>query len=103
MNIQVMVEFVLKSGVTRQVEWVESNPRMVQRNKDTNEVVQEMPLTKEELKKEILRKLVAEKKSFVVEAADGKVYYVDTDEIAFIGVSTDEMEKPFEIIGVPHH
>lgn len=99
MSMHVIADFVLKSGATEQLRWAEENPRLIQKDKETGEIVREIPLSADELKREIMRKLVTDKKPFVVEGVNGEVYYVDLTEVAFIRVKVEESDKRLELIG----
>lgn len=96
MNIELMAHFYFKgSGKKKTVSWVEDNPRLQQKEKDSDKVVREIPLTADEVKQEYRRLFTKHKnegKSITLEDNTGMVHIIDLTDIRNIELTSREVE-----------
>lgn len=96
MNIELTAHFYFKgSGKKKTVSWVEDNPRLQQKEKDSDKVVREIPLTADEVKQEYRRlftKYKNEGKSITLEDTTEMVHIIDLTDIRNIELTSREVE-----------
>ncbi len=94
MSIDVLVEFIFKSGKTKTISWIEPEPKLIQKDKDTGEVVREVPMTPSELKREVLNRLLSQDdKRLVMEGKNKNLVYIDLTEVASVTVDAWETSE----------
>lgn len=95
MIVQLTARFAYKGGSKyKKVTWVEKNPRVAQKDKETQEVVREIPLTDWEVKQEYRRlfvKYMNEGKAVSLEDADGKVFIIHLGEVCDIELDSEKL------------
>lgn len=94
MNIGLTAHFYFKgSGKKKTVTWIEDNPRLQQKEKDSDKVVREIPLTADEVKQEYRRlfnKHKNEGKSITLEDTDDVVHIIDLTDVRNIELTSKE-------------
>lgn len=75
------------------VTWIEDNPRLQQKDKDSDKVVREIPLTADEVKQEYRRLFTKHKnegKSITLEDTDQVVHIIDLTDVRNIELTSKE-------------
>lgn len=97
MNAQLTAHFYFKgNGKKKTVTWVEENPRLQQKEKDSDKVVREIPLTAEEVKQEYRRLFIKHKhegKAITLEDTDGVAHIIDLTEVRDIELTAQEEDN----------
>lgn len=97
MDARLTAHFYFKgNGKKKTVTWVEVNPRLQQKEKDSEKVIREIPLTADEVKQEY-RRLFAqyknEGKAVTLEDTDGVVHIIDLTEVRDIEITSENTEE----------
>lgn len=75
------------------MNWMEDNPRLQQKEKDSDKVVREIPLTSDEVKQEYRRLFTKHKnegKSITLEDTDDVVHIIDLTDVRNIELTSKE-------------
>lgn len=84
MNFDMKAVFRFKNGHDKTVKWVERNPKIAQKSKDTGEVVREIELSDKELAIEYRKFFLKKKeegKPISLNDIDGTVHIIDVNEV----------------------
>ncbi|PYE51394.1 hypothetical protein HUB98_05255 [Paenibacillus barcinonensis] len=96
MNIELTAHFYFKgSGKKKSIIWIEDNPRLQQKEKDSDKVIREIPLTADEVKQEYRRLFTKHKnegKSITLEDTTEMVHIIDLTDIRNIELVSREVE-----------
>lgn len=94
MDIGLTADFYFKgSGKKKTITWIENNPRLQQKEKDSDKVVREIPLTADEVKQEYRRLFIKHKnegKSITLEDTDDVVHIIDLTDVRSIELISKE-------------
>ncbi|WMT39264.1 hypothetical protein RE628_17585 [Paenibacillus sp. D2_2] len=94
MDVQLTAHFYFKgNGKKKTVTWVETNPRLQQKEKDSNKVVREIPLTADEVRQEYSRLFVKHKnegKAVALEDVNSVSHIIDLAEVRGVELTAQE-------------
>lgn len=97
MNVRLKANFYFKgSGKKKAITWVETNPRLQQKEKDSNKVVREIPLTADEVRQEYSRLFVKHKNentAITLEDVDSISHIIDLTEVRDIELTAEEEDE----------
>jgi len=101
MNIKLKADFYFKgNGKKKTVIWTETNPRLQQKDKDTDEVIREIPLTAEEVKQEYQRLFIKHKnegKAITLDDIENTAHIIDLAEVREIKLTAEKEETSIEL------
>ncbi|NGQ95333.1 hypothetical protein G3578_09215 [Brevibacillus sp. SYP-B805] len=107
MEIKLTAKFCYKSSKESvSLSWVEKNPKIIQKKKDSDEVLREITLTVEGVKQEYRKLLVNYKnegKAFSVQDVNGKIHLIDMTEVKYIELDAAEIEGGKEAVTAEVH
>ncbi|ATO48560.1 hypothetical protein P4V86_03360 [Brevibacillus laterosporus] len=97
MNVQLTAHFYFKgNGKKKTVTWVESNPIIQQKEKETGKVIREIPLNADEVKQEYRRLFTKHKnegKAITLEDTDDVAHIIDLTEVRDIELTAQEEDE----------
>lgn len=97
MDVKLTAKFYFKGGNgSKTVSWIEQNPRLQQKDKDSDKVIREIPLTAEEVKYEYRRlfiKSMNEGKAITLEDVNKVGHIIQLSEIRDIELTAEEIES----------
>lgn len=99
MDVKLTAQFFFKQGKFSKVEWLEKNPRVVQKNEESGEVEREIPLTAEEVKSEYLRMFMKHKnegKAVILHGTDKVGHLIDLGDVRNVEIVAEKVEEEAE-------
>jgi len=97
MEVKFTAKFYYKnSRDSTSITWVEKNPKIIQRKKDSDEILREITLTVEGVKQEYRKLLVNYKnegKTFSVQDVNGKIHLIDLTEVRHLELDAVEIQN----------